>query len=135
RLYTPEVTVAVMQELHRRGTLRSALAGRDEKQINLLLTFVARRVIEPRFTSVLVTVADMITDIYQPVVGQSAIVDRQFLKLQEAIGKEIDYQEELLEVLGMMDTLFATFTKKKDTDLDENKRNGLTETIETNTNN
>ncbi|KFZ46079.1 U3 small nucleolar RNA-associated protein 15, partial [Antrostomus carolinensis] len=130
RLYTPEVTVAVMQELHRRGTLRSALAGRDEKQINLLLTFVARRVIEPRFTSVLVTVADMITDIYQPVVGQSAIVDRQFLKLQEAIGKEIDYQEELLEVLGMMDTLFATFTKKRDTYLEENKSNGLTETIE-----
>ena len=31
RLYTPEVTVAVMQELNRRGTLRSALAGRDEK--------------------------------------------------------------------------------------------------------
>ncbi|NXW42887.1 UTP15 protein, partial [Nyctiprogne leucopyga] len=134
RLYTPEVTVAVMQELHRRGTLRSALAGRDEKQINLLLTFVARRVIEPRFTPVLVTVADMITDIYQPVVGQSAIVDRQFLKLQEAIGKEIDYQEELLEVLGMMDTLFATFTKKKDTYLEENKSNGLTDTIETNTN-
>ncbi|NWH54580.1 UTP15 protein, partial [Fregata magnificens] len=134
RLYTPEVTVAVMQELHRRGTLRSALAGRDEKQINLLLTFVARRVIEPRFTAVLVTVADMITDIYQPVVGQSAIVDRQFLRLQEAIGKEIDYQEELLEVLGMMDTLFATFTKKSATYLEENKSNGLTETIETSMN-
>lgn len=41
-VHTPEVTVAVMQELHRRGTLRSALAGRDEKQVNLLLTFVAR---------------------------------------------------------------------------------------------
>ncbi|NXH22732.1 UTP15 protein, partial [Bucco capensis] len=132
RLYTPEVTVAVMQELHRRGTLRSALAGRDEKQINLLLTFVARRVIEPRFTPILVTVADMITDIYQPVVGQSAIVDRQFLRLQEAIGKEIDYQEELLEVLGMMDALFATFTKKGSTYLEENKSNGLKETIETN---
>ncbi|XP_050768932.1 U3 small nucleolar RNA-associated protein 15 homolog isoform X1 [Gymnogyps californianus] len=135
RLYTPEVTVAVMQELHRRGTLRSALAGRDEKQINLLLTFVARRVIEPRFTPVLVTVADMITDIYQPVVGQSPIVDRQFLRLQEAIGKEIDYQEELLEVLGMMDTLFATFTKKRAAYLEENKSNGLTETIGTNMNN
>ncbi|NWU72410.1 UTP15 protein, partial [Pterocles burchelli] len=133
RLYTPEVTVAVMQELHRRGTLRSALAGRDEKQVNLLLTFVARRVIEPRFTPVLVTVADMITDIYQPVVGQSAIVDRQFLRLQEAIGKEIDYQEELLEVLGMMDTLFATFTKA--TYLEENKSDGLTETVQTNRNN
>ncbi|KAL2294473.1 hypothetical protein Nmel_008205 [Mimus melanotis] len=133
-LHTPEVTVAVMQELHRRGTLRSALAGRDEKQVNLLLTFVARRVIEPRFTPVLVTVADMITDIYQPVVGQSAIVDKQFLKLQQAIGKEIDYQEELLEVLGMMDTLFATFTKKRDTCLEENKSNGVTEIIQTNRN-
>ncbi|KFP02742.1 U3 small nucleolar RNA-associated protein 15, partial [Calypte anna] len=134
RLHTPEVTVAVMQELHRRGTLRSALAGRDEKQINLLLTFVARRVIEPRFTPVLVTVADMITDIYHPVVGQSAIVDRQFLKLQEAIGKEIDYQEELLEVLGMMDTLFASFTKKRDTYLEDNQNNGLKKMIETNVN-
>lgn len=67
-------------------------------------------------------------------VGQSAIVDRQFLRLQEAIGKEIDYQEELLEVLGMMDTLFATFTKKEATYLEENKSNGLTETIETNMN-
>lgn len=133
-LHTPEVTVAVMQELHRRGTLRSALAGRDEKQVDLLLTFVARRVIEPRFTPVLVIVADMITDIYQPVVGQSAIVDKQFLKLQQAIGKEIDYQEELLEVLGMMDTLFATFTKKRDTCLEENKSNGVTEIIETNRN-
>ncbi|NWI01602.1 UTP15 protein, partial [Tichodroma muraria] len=93
-----------------------------------------RRVIEPRFTPVLVTVADMMTDIYQPVVGQSAVVDKQFLKLQQAIGKEIDYQEELLEVLGMMDTLFATFTKKRDTCLEENKSNGVTEIIETNTN-
>ncbi|NXA31987.1 UTP15 protein, partial [Eudromia elegans] len=130
RLYTPEVTVAVMQELNRRGTLRSALAGRDEKQISLLLTFVTRRVIEPRFTPILVTVADMITDIYQPVVGQSALVDKQFLRLQEAIGKEIDYQEELLEVLGMMDALFATLTKKKTSSLEENKSNGLTKTLE-----
>ncbi|NWI08369.1 UTP15 protein, partial [Crypturellus soui] len=130
RLCTPEVTVAVMQELNRRGTLRSALAGRDEKQISLLLTFVTRRVIEPRFTPILVTVADMITDIYQPVVGQSALVDKQFLKLQEAIGKEIDYQEELLEVLGMMDALFATLIKKKASSLEENKSNGLTKTVE-----
>ena len=72
------------------------------------------------------------TDIYQPVVGQSAIVDRQFVRLHEAIGKEIDYQEELLEVLGMMDTLFATFTNKTATYLEENKSNGLAGTIETN---
>ncbi|XP_026549263.1 U3 small nucleolar RNA-associated protein 15 homolog, partial [Notechis scutatus] len=36
----PEVTVAVMQELNRRGTLKNALAGRDEKQLSVLLSFL-----------------------------------------------------------------------------------------------
>lgn len=70
------------------------------------------------------------TDIYQPVVGQSALVDKQFLRLQEAIGREIDYQEELLEVLGMMDALFATLTEKRATYLGENENNGLTKTVD-----
>lgn len=38
----PEVTVAVMQELNRRGTLKNALAGRDEKQLSVLLSFLIR---------------------------------------------------------------------------------------------
>ncbi|PIO31052.1 hypothetical protein AB205_0006580, partial [Aquarana catesbeiana] len=37
---TPEVTVAVMNEIHRRGTLKNALAGRDEKQLTSILTFL-----------------------------------------------------------------------------------------------
>lgn len=65
--------------------------------------------------------------------GQSAVVDKQFLRLQEAIGREIDYQEELLEVLGMMDALFATLTKKKATYLEEKKSNGLTKTLDQDT--
>lgn len=56
-----------------------------------------------------------------PVVGQSVVVDKQFLKLQTIVEKEIDYQEELLEVLGMMDALFATMTRKKPISLEENK--------------
>lgn len=60
-----------------------------------------------------------LSDIYMPVAGQSAAVDRQFVKLQNIIEKEMDYQGELLVVLGMMDTLFATMTRKKPTSLDE----------------
>lgn len=51
-------------------------------------------------------------DIYSSVVNQSPVVDKLFLKLQDTLEKEITYQEELLEVLGMMDTLFATMTSK-----------------------
>uniref|UniRef100_A0A8C9T592 U3 small nucleolar RNA-associated protein 15 homolog n=1 Tax=Scleropages formosus TaxID=113540 RepID=A0A8C9T592_SCLFO len=114
RLKTPEVTVAVIQELNRRGTLKNALAGRDEKGLSILLSFLIRNVVDSRFAPILLTVAEMVLDIYMKVVGQSAVVDKQILKLQELVEKEIDYQQELMEVLGMMDTLFATMTAKKE---------------------
>uniref|UniRef100_A0A2D4L154 U3 small nucleolar RNA-associated protein 15 homolog n=2 Tax=Micrurus TaxID=8634 RepID=A0A2D4L154_9SAUR len=117
----PEVTVAVMQELNRRGVLKNALAGRDEKQLNVLLSFLIRNVTDARYAPVLINVAELIIDIYMPVIGQSSVIDKQFLKLQNLIEKEIDYQEELLEVLGMMDALFATMTRKKSSSMDVNK--------------
>ncbi|ETE69713.1 U3 small nucleolar RNA-associated protein 15-like protein, partial [Ophiophagus hannah] len=117
----PEVTVAVMQELNRRGTLKNALAGRDEKQLSVLLSFLIRNVTDARYAPVLINVAELIIDIYMPVIGQSSVIDKQFLKLQNLVEKEIDYQEELLEVLGMMDALFATMTRKKSSSMDVNK--------------
>ncbi|XP_063309816.1 U3 small nucleolar RNA-associated protein 15 homolog [Pelobates fuscus] len=117
RIQRPEVTVAVMNELKRRRTLKNALAGRDEKQLNLLLAFLLKNLVEPRFGPILVHVADQVIDIYGPIFGKSPLIDKQFLKLQELLDKEINYQEELLEVLGMMDTLFATMTMKKETSL------------------
>lgn len=36
----PEITVAVIKELDRRGTLKNALAGRDEQQLSQLLNFL-----------------------------------------------------------------------------------------------
>ncbi|XP_003216306.1 U3 small nucleolar RNA-associated protein 15 homolog [Anolis carolinensis] len=120
----PEVAVAVIQDLNRRGTLKNALAGRDEEQLRVLLSFLISHVTDERFAPVLVNVAEMIIDIYMPVVGQSPVIDKQFLKLQELVEKEIEHQVELLEVLGMMDSLFATMTRKKPTPLDEDKTEG-----------
>ena len=54
-------------------------------------------------------------DIYLPVIGQSPVVDKKFLVLQWLVEKEIYYQRELLETLGMMDMLFATMTRKEST--------------------
>lgn len=127
RVKTPEVTVAIMQELNRRGTLKNALAGRDEKQLSLLLGFLLRHAVEPRFAPVLIHVAELLVDIYHPVVGQSSVIDKQFVRLQDLVEKEINYQEELLEVLGMMDTLFASMTRKKETSvaLPESSNNSI----------
>ncbi|XP_039614384.1 U3 small nucleolar RNA-associated protein 15 homolog [Polypterus senegalus] len=127
RIKTPEVTVAVLQELNRRGTLMNALAGRDEKNFSILLNFLIRHIVDPRFARILITVADMVLDIYGSILGQSAVIDKQFVRLQELIEKELDYQQELVEVLGMMDTLFATMTAKKEALAPQSRSNGPTE--------
>jgi hypothetical protein len=38
----PEVTVSVLQELIRRGGIHSALAGRDEKSLGIILKFLQK---------------------------------------------------------------------------------------------
>ncbi|XP_075035928.1 U3 small nucleolar RNA-associated protein 15 homolog [Mixophyes fleayi] len=118
---TPEVTVAVMNEINRRGTLKNALAGRDEKQLSSILTFLIKYVVEPRFAPILINVAEKVLDIYSSVINQSSVIDKLFLRLQDTLDKEISYQEELLEVLGMMDTLFATTASKIETVSGETK--------------
>lgn len=64
--------------------------------------------VDHRFAPVLVTAADMIVDIYQSVIGQSTFIDRQLIRLQELLERELKYQQNLLEVMGMLDTLFAS---------------------------
>uniref|UniRef100_A0A8C5KIF2 U3 small nucleolar RNA-associated protein 15 homolog n=1 Tax=Jaculus jaculus TaxID=51337 RepID=A0A8C5KIF2_JACJA len=112
---TPEVTVSIIKELNRRGVLANALAGRDEKEITRVLNFLIRNLSQPRFAPVLINAAEIIIDIYLPVIGQSPVVDKKFIVLQGLIEKEIDYQRELLETLGMMDMLFASMTRNEST--------------------
>ncbi|KAL0978929.1 hypothetical protein UPYG_G00177960 [Umbra pygmaea] len=124
----PEVMVAVMKELDRRGTLKNALAGRDEQHLSQILSFLIGNIVDPRFAPVLVTATEMVLDIYQAVIGQSSVVERQILRLQELVEKEIDYQQDLLEVLGILDTLFASSLPLKEVPCPGNSRpNGLAE--------
>lgn len=56
----------------------------------------------------------MVIDIYKSVVGQSPVVDRQLVRLQDLLERELDYQQDLLEVLGMLDTMFASCLQRKE---------------------
>lgn len=114
RFKKPEIPVAVMKELDRRGALKNALAGREEQKLCQLLSFLTAYLLDPRFSPVLVMATEMILDLYQPVFGQSPVLDRQLLRLQELLEKELEYEQELVEVLGMLDTLFTSSLPRKD---------------------
>lgn len=60
-------------------------------------------------------------------IGQSPVVDKKFLLLQGLVEKEIDYQRELLETLGMMDMLFATMTRKESVSVLQHASDGFSD--------
>lgn len=135
--------MAVIKELDRRGTLKNALAGRDEQGLSRLLNFLigygstihvqnmfnsklekevhkpfipflSRNLSDSRFTPVLAIAAEMIFDIYRSVIGQSSVVDSQLQRLQDLLEKEVNYQQHLVEVLGMLDALFASSVSRRE---------------------
>jgi U3 small nucleolar RNA-associated protein 15 len=65
----PEVTVSIIKELNQRGVLANALAGQDEKEITCVPNFLVRNLSQPRFAPVLINAAEIIIDIYLPVIG------------------------------------------------------------------
>ncbi|XP_078660669.1 U3 small nucleolar RNA-associated protein 15 homolog [Branchiostoma floridae x Branchiostoma belcheri] len=105
--YPAEVTVGVIEELIRRGSIREALAGRDEKGLELLLTFLCRWTCEEKYCRVLLDVTTLVIDMYASVVGQSEKVDRLLQKLLRSVQRETNHQEQLLNTLGTLETLLA----------------------------
>uniref|UniRef100_A0A8C2K3K4 U3 small nucleolar RNA-associated protein 15 homolog n=1 Tax=Cyprinus carpio TaxID=7962 RepID=A0A8C2K3K4_CYPCA len=114
RTSKPEVTVAVIIELNRRGTLKNALAGRNEESLTKILNFLLKHIFDPRFSRPLLTVGDIVLDLYRQVLHQSPVVERQLQRLMEVLGREAELQQELLQVLGILDTLFASLTPRKE---------------------
>ena len=55
----------------------------------------------------LIGVANLLLDMYAPVLGQSAAIDELFVKLRNILEAEMRLQAELAQLLGAMDVLLA----------------------------
>ncbi|XP_043120894.1 U3 small nucleolar RNA-associated protein 15 homolog [Puntigrus tetrazona] len=110
----PDVTMAVIIELNRRGTLKNALAGRNEQSLTKILNFLLKHIFDPRFSRTLLMVGDIVLDMYQQVIHESPVVERLLQRLMEVLGREAELQQELMQVLGILDTLFASMTPRKE---------------------
>lgn len=99
----PQAVIAVLEELGKRRGLKTALSNRDEEALEPILSFVVRYITQPRYTPLLVGVADMLCDIYGNVIGQSEIIDELFDKLRKQVKSECKIQRSLLMLLGQID--------------------------------
>nr|SVE92384.1 EOG090X05X9 [Megafenestra aurita] len=105
----PAITVGVMHELIRRDGLKSALAGRDDSSLAVILTFLARNINDPIHADILMQVTNTLLEVYEStcLTPQS---EKTFLQLQERVNREVEYVKHLMEIEGMLHILLASTT-------------------------
>ncbi|CAL1541616.1 unnamed protein product [Lymnaea stagnalis] len=108
RKNTPEVGVSVMQELIRRGHIRNALSGRDDKSLYSVLQFIRKNISNPQFMTTLLDVFNLILDIY----GLSALMNSGplvslLVKIKEVVNTEVKLMTSVQEIMGSLDLLFT----------------------------
>ena len=101
----PEVVVSFMQELIRRGALKTALAGRTDKELVHIIEFIHHNLRDPRFNRILVDVALMLTDVYMPEINRSEKIQILFKRLSSAINSELNCLQQMLGVCGQLSAL------------------------------
>jgi U3 small nucleolar RNA-associated protein 15 len=106
--------IAVIEELGKRRGLSQALANRDEESLESILSFTIRFIDNPQYTPYLIGVVHILIDIYEGVVGQSAMVDELFERLKAKVVMECGVQKGLLRLLGQIDFVMAGAESAKD---------------------
>ena len=72
-----------------------------------ILSFTTKFITKPRYSPVLIGVADKLCDIYSGVVGQSENIDEYFDKLRRHVKDECRTQKSLLRLIGQIDAVMC----------------------------
>lgn len=102
------------------------MAGRDDVLLEPVIRLLLKHVTDPRFGGMVCDVAGVVigqssrpsgvraifdmspSEMYTPVLGQSALIDTLFLRLRKKVAAELHFQQELLKTKGALDMLLAS---------------------------
>ena len=101
------IVISLLKELLHRDGLISALGGRNEQSLEPILQFIFKYISYPQYNTILMDVTNIVLDLYSNVVGKSAVVSELLNKLQKKVRDEIKTQEQMMPVLGLLDSLLA----------------------------
>ena len=98
---------SLLEELIRRDGLKIALSGRDEFTLEPFLSYLIKYISQPRYTKILIDVSNVLLDIYASILGQSVIIDELFTKLRHRLLSEIQFQKDLMSLLGSVHVIIS----------------------------
>lgn len=103
----PLIVTSVLDELVQRAGLKIALSNRDERSLEPILRFLVKYIAHPRYSQLLIDVANVLLDMYSGVLGQSIVVDELIMRLKMQIDEETELQKHMLHLLGSLNLILA----------------------------
>lgn len=104
----PELTMAVMAELQRRGALAAAVAGRHGASLRRLCNFLGKQLARPHVTGTAAEAAGVVADVYADRTGcGDPDVDLAIDGLRAALDRHLAYLDGLWTLKGGLDMLLA----------------------------
>jgi len=103
----PEYTYSVLRELKRRKGLKTAVGGRDEKSLCLLLQYLSKYINDPRFSQLLMEVVDVVLELYGSQIGKCPTTDKLFLDIRKRVDREVNNMRQLATLQGSIDLILA----------------------------
>lgn len=105
--------------------MKIALSGRDDVLLEPILRLLVKYVTDPRFGemvcdisgvvigtySIVIQVkleAEPIIEMYNPILGQSPLIDSLFVQLRKKVAAEIRFQSKLVKTRGALDMIFCS---------------------------
>uniref|UniRef100_A0A7S1IQT0 U3 small nucleolar RNA-associated protein 15 C-terminal domain-containing protein n=1 Tax=Eutreptiella gymnastica TaxID=73025 RepID=A0A7S1IQT0_9EUGL len=97
--------LSVLEELFRRNGLRIALHGRTDASLLPILKFIDLHILDPRSCSLLVSVLEVIIEIYAGVIKQSVKVELLMQSCLNKVRKHVAHLQQMAMVDGMLDCM------------------------------
>jgi len=105
----------MLDELVRRGVLHVALSGRNEDWLKSFVPIVVHLFSLPQHVSLMTQVAHRLIDIYGQKLGTSPEIDKLFVWLGSQLVEEIKFQQQLIELIGLLDLVLNSATRANTT--------------------
>mmetsp|Transcript_2507 Transcript_2507/g.7501 ORF Transcript_2507/g.7501 Transcript_2507/m.7501 type:complete len:536 (+) Transcript_2507:121-1728(+) len=97
------ITAAVLEDLIHRNGLEIAVSNRSPDRLLPLLMLVEKNISNPRYTEVMIELANIIMDVYAKVLGRFKEVDQAVTRVRNVVQRELQTENELMRLMGLLD--------------------------------
>lgn len=119
RRRSPEITIAVIEELSRRHALRSCIAARDDASVADILKFLCKNYCTREFRETIVQVIDIVYDLYADKIAFMHLSCEELSKLQQVADKTVKFESEMIEIASSLTAIVSAAEIKLDDPLNQ----------------